>query len=298
MNWYEVKEQSAGEKRLLLLWYVYNIFGKGAVKFIVFFVTLVTFCIAKSIRNFSLNYLEIIGQKSLINSFKHFLSFSYSLIDKMEYFTDNYDVKNISFADEKAREILFKDLADNKGIYFLCSHLGNIDAMRAYFKSGTEIENIKVNLFLETRQCKIFKNFLSKITKDNPIQTYPIENIDVTTSIELKEKLDNGEILFIAGDRIAPENSDAFFTEKFLEHEVNFPVGAFKFALVMGAPIYFIVCTKEKHDKTLIHLKKFVFEGNRSDKLAALEHEYVQFLEDLTKKYPYQFYNFYDFFNK
>ena len=35
LKWYEVKEQAAGHKRLMLLWYIYNIAGKNAVKFIV-----------------------------------------------------------------------------------------------------------------------------------------------------------------------------------------------------------------------------------------------------------------------
>lgn len=297
MKWYEVKEQAAGQKRLKLLWYIYNCFGKGAVKFIVFWVTLISFILAKPIRNCSLKYLGIIGKKSLLNSFRHFLSFSYSLIDKMEYFTDNYDIDNINFADESSRQMLFKDLLNRKGIFFLCSHLGNIDVMRTFFKSGVEIDDIKVNLFLETRQCQIFRSFINEIAEDNPIQTYPVEDINLSTSIELKDKLDNGEIVFMAGDRTAPDNADSVFIESFLGRDASFPLGAFKFALLMGAPIYFIVCTKEKNDKTLIHLKKFLHEGKRTEKLKALEKEYVSFLEDLTFRYPFQFYNFYDFFN-
>ena len=297
MKWYEVKEQAAGKKRLKLLWIIYNLFGKGAVKFIVFFVMLVAFIVAKQTRECSLKYLEVIGQKSLFNSFRHFLSFSYSLVDKIECFTDNYDINKISFADEEQRKKLFDDLLNNRGIYFLCSHLGNIDAMRTFFKSGIEIENTKVNLFLETRQCQIFRNFINEIASENPINTYPIEDINLSTSIELKDKLDSGEILFMAGDRVATNNSDAIFTRKFLGHDVNYPVGAFKFALLMGVPIYFVVCTKEAEDKTLIHLKKFEFDGKRNERLNVLQDQYVDYLETLTKKYPYQLYNFYDFLN-
>ena len=50
LKWYEVKEQAAGRKRLMLLWYIYNIAGKAPVKFIVFFVTLFAFLGAPEIR--------------------------------------------------------------------------------------------------------------------------------------------------------------------------------------------------------------------------------------------------------
>lgn len=298
LKWYEVKEQAAGHKRLMLLWYIYKLAGKNAVKFIVFFVTLFAFLGAPKIRKCSEKYLKVAaGKAAAKDTFKHFLSYAYALVDKMEMFTDNFPFKNIYFADEAQREMLYKDLLDKKGIYFLCSHLGNINAMRTFFRSGTVIEDIKVNLFLEAKQCKIFKSFIDKISSDNPIVTYPVEEIDLTTSIELKDKLDSGEIIFMAGDRIAPNNDNAVFQTDFLGRKVNFPIGAFKFGMLMGAPIYFIACTKEKHDKYAIHIQKFEFIGKRKEKLEELEQQYVKFLEKLTSKYPYQFYHFYDFFN-
>lgn len=298
LKWYEVKEQAAGHKRLMLLWYIYKLVGKNAVKFIVFFVTLFAFLGAPKIRKCSEKYLKVAaGKAAAKDTFKHFLSYAYALVDKMEMFTDNFPFKNIYFADEAQREMLYKDLLDKKGIYFLCSHLGNINAMRTFFRSGTVIEDIKVNLFLEAKQCKIFKSFIDKISSDNPIVTYPVEEIDLTTSIELKDKLDSGEIIFMAGDRIAPNNDNAVFQTDFLGRKVNFPIGAFKFGMLMGAPIYFIACTKEKHDKYAIHIQKFEFIGKRQEKLEELEQQYVKFLEKLTSKYPYQFYHCYDFFN-
>lgn len=296
-KWFEMKEQAAGKKRLLLLWYIYKFLGKKTVKFIVFFVTLFTFLGAPNVRKYSQKYLKIAtGNGSPIQTFKHFLNYSYGLVDKMEMFTDNFPFKDIYFADENVKNMLYNDLLKKKGLYFLCSHLGNINAMRTFFRSGEVIDDIKVNLFLEAQQCQIFKNFINSISSDNPITAYSVENIDVTTSIEIKEKLDNGEILFIAGDRISAHNENAMFVSDFLGQKMGFPIGAFRFALILGAPIYFIACTLEKGGKYKIHLKKFDFPGSRKERLQALEAQYVEFLEDLTKKYPLQFYHFYDLF--
>ncbi len=297
MKWYEVKEQAAGAKRLMLLWYIYEIAGKKPVKFIVFFVTLFAFLGAPNIRRCSQKYLKIaVKNGSIINAFRHFLNYSYSLVDKIEMFTDNFGFKNIYFEDENVRKVFYNDLLEKKGIYFLCSHLGNVDAMRTFFRSGEIVDDTKVNLFLEENQCKIFKDFMNRISLDNPITVYPVENVDVTTSIELKQKLDEGEILFIAGDRVSAHNKSAVFVKDFLGHKVLFPVGAFKFALVLDVPIYFIACTAEKNGKYCIYLKKFESNAKRKEKLEILKDQYVEFLENLTKKYPLQFYHFYDFF--
>ena len=298
LKWYEVKEQAAGRKRLMLLWYIYKIAGKKTVQFIVFFVTLFAFSGATAIRKCSQKFQKIAtGNGSIVQAFKHFLSYAYMLIDIMEISTDNFGVKNIYFTDEQEKQILFDDFNAKKGVCFLCSHLGNTNAMRTFFKSGTEIDWIKVNMFLEVNQCKIFKNFLSEIASDNPVNVYPVENIDLTTSIEVKHKLDEGEIIFIAGDRVSAQNPKAVFCADFLGHKANFPEGAFRFSLALDVPVYFIICTKEKDGRYAIYLKKFAFTGKRREKLAELQKQYITFLENLTKKYPLQFYNFYDFFN-
>lgn len=296
-KWFEMKEQAAGTKRLLLLWYIYKFVGKKPVKFIVFFVTLFAFWGAPDVRKCSQKYLKVAtGNSSLIQAFRHFLNYSYGLVDNMEMFTDNFPFKDISFADENMKKKLYDDLLKKNGLYFLCSHLGNINAMRTFFRSGEVINDIKVNLFLEANQCQTFKNFINSISSENPITAYPVENIDVTTSIEIKEKLDNGEILFIAGDRVSAHNEKAMFVSDFLGKKMEFPIGAFRFALILGTPIYFIACTLEKGEKYKIHLKKFEFSGTRKERLQALETQYVEFLENLTKKYPLQFYHFYDLF--
>lgn len=297
-NWYEMKEQAAGKKRLLLLWYIYRLLGKKSVKFIVFFVTLFAFLAAPKVRKYSQKYLKIVtGNGSLIQSFRHFLNYSYSLVDKMEMFTDNFSFSDISFADEEMKNAIYNDFLKGNGVCFLCSHLGNINAMQTFFNSNDKTYTKKVNLFLENAQCQIFNSFINSIAIKKPITAYPVENIDVTTSIEIKDKLDNGEILFIAGDRISAHNNNenAIFTSNFLGKKMKFPVGAFRFALILKVPIYFIACTLEKDGKYKVHLKKFEKTSFRKDKLETLKSEYVEFLENLTKQYPLQFYQFYDF---
>ena len=49
MKWYQMKEQAAGEKRLMILWYIYNILGKNVVCFVVYFVAFFAFCFSAEI---------------------------------------------------------------------------------------------------------------------------------------------------------------------------------------------------------------------------------------------------------
>ena len=295
MKWYEVKEQAAGEKRLLLLWYIYKLIGKKAVKSIVIFVVYFAILGAKKIRETSKKYLKIVGIKpTSYNVYKHCLSYAFSLVDRMEIFSDNFSPEKIEFSDEKSKMQLFEDLAKEKGMFFLCNHIGNIDVMRSLMLSNARNTCSGVCVFLAKEQCKIFNSFIGKISTNQPIYLYPVEDIDINTSIEIKEKLDNNYVVFMAGDRTS-KNSINFETE-FLSHKVDFPLGTFKFAQMMEVPTYFISAIKEKNDKYKLYAQKFFVDESKKTTLEKMKKEFVEFTEKMVNIAPFQFYHFYDMF--
>ena len=126
------------------------------------------------------------------------------------------------------------------------------------------------------------------------IEAFPVEEISPHTSIEISDRLQNGEIVFMAGDRLSAQNENVAYEAEFLNHKVKFPLGALKFALMLNVPVYFIVCVKDGK-KYKIFTEKFVSEKlKRSEKLEDLKLQYVNFLEKYTLLYPEQFFNFYD----
>lgn len=289
MKWYQAREQAAGVKRLFLTWQIYKIFGKKAVRGLAFFVTLFAFFGAKEQRRCSKKYLEIIGLKpSLINQFRHFLEYSFSLVDRIEVFSGNYDYRRINFASEDERKMLENDLA--QGVFFICSHLGNIDIMRAFLAKNPDR---RVNVFLSAEQCQIFQDFVKKIAAETPVSTYPVEEIGVDTSIEIKEKLSRGEIVFMAGDRISKNNSNT--VAELFGRKILLPSGTFKFAQLMECNIYFAAALREGENYR-VFLKKFEFTGSKSETLHSMQKEYAEFLEKLTPLAPYQFFHYYDIF--
>ena len=291
MKWYQMKEQAAGTLRLLIIWKIYKIFGKKVVEFLVIFITFFAFLGAKEPRKYSKKYLSIIGMNSgLLNQFKHFLALSYSLIDKMEVYAGKFNPDNIFFDNEEDKKIFINDLS--KGVFIISSHLGNIEMMRAFLLTSI---CTNLNIFLSIDQCKIFNNFIKQIEIQSPVTIYPVEDININTSIEIKEKISNGESVVMAGDRISP-NSAGNYTQ-FLGKKIQIPSGTFKFALIMESPIYFI-CALKEGEKYRIYLKKFECNGKRSNVINQMQNEYIAFLEQLVPKYPFQFFHFYDLFEE
>lgn len=300
MKWFNIKEKSAGKKRLLLTWYIYGILGKKAVNIIAFFVALVTFIKNKDIRNYSKKYFQVLTEytnnkdykPNNINTFKHILSYAYSLTDKMVVFAGKFNAENIIFDKEEEKEKLFNQLLGKKGIFFICNHIGNIETLRSFIEHKKYGTKATISIFLQANQCKIFNDFTEKLSKKpENIKVYPIEEIGVETAIELEEDLNNGGICFMAGDRIPANNEQKTKEVTLLNKTVEVPVGVFKIAQIINSEIYFISCLKDGNK-----YKVFMKKPDDYKNIENIINEFTAFSQEMILKYPYQFYHFYDYF--
>lgn len=285
MKWYEVKERSAGEKRLILTYYIYKIFGKFPVKVIAFFVALGTFLSSKDLRNCSKKYLSIVGLKpSNINIFLQFLSYALAMVDKIEVFAGNFNPKSITTTNCND---FFRLQDENKGAVCIFSHVGNIDIARVLIN-----KNQKITIILSIEQAKLFRNFLSKFSNNETISFEPVETLGIETIIRLKDKVDKGELIFIAGDR-ASKNSKNIEVEV-LNAKTEFPKGTFKLAKLLEVPVFFVSCIKNRN-KYNFEVEEYLSEDNSLKNMAD---SFAKFISNQAERAPFQFYHFYDFFKE
>ena len=139
---------------------------------------------------------------------------------------------------------------------------------------------------------------MEKIGGDAPVKIIPVEDIDITTSINLKENVDNGEFVFMAGDRVSSDNENASNTVTIFNRKVKFPIGTFKLAQLLEAKIYFVIAIKVSDDKYNIYLKNAEFDKTLKSKKAIqkMQQELADFLQEKTMLDALQFYHFYDIF--
>lgn len=356
-KWFEQKEQQAGAGRLILTWKIYKIFGEIPVRIIAFFIAFFAYMGGKEQRESSKKYFQILAdftnekkyKPSFLNSFRHFHSYADSLVDKMLSFSGNLSAKKFEFSNPDDMNLMFETFKEGKGAFFITSHTGNVEIMRSLFLSDRYSVKPYVNVFLQKNSCEIFNTFLEHIKVKTNVDVFPVEEISVDTAVVIKEKLNKGEIVFMAGDRLSAQYPELSYDTEFLNRKVKFPLGALKFAQILECPIFFVVCAK-KDGKFIIHLKKFhesagvnksrSAEGNLTREAEAnqslsvdvnqtratednqaqaaeaalqetskishrhgkrevfdkLKSDYLEFLEEFTIQYPYQFYNFYDMF--
>lgn len=296
MKWFEVKEQSAGKKRLAFTWFLYKIFGERLLYTIAFSVAFFTFVFSPKIRSFSKKYFIKTRKytnlkSSLINQFKHILAYAFALADKILVYAGDFDTKKIEFDSEKDKVQLFNDINKNKGTFFICNHIGNIEVLHSLFADTITNSDCKINIFMSNKQSQIFNEFLSGIKQDFSTKIFQVEDIGLETGVILKENLNKGDMVFIAGDRLS-ENGSKCIDIKFFEQDISLPVGSFKLAKLMEVPTYLI--------SALRFGKKYkVFIEKQEDlSTKVLSDNFIKFMEKMTLKNPYQFFHFYDFFKE
>lgn len=289
-KWSQLSEQGAGKKRLILTKYLYQIFGEIPVRIIAFFAALVVFVKAKERRQASEKFFKILNKRFVrVHAFILFQNYANSLVDKF-----------ISCMGKlNPDKFIIEDMPQNG--FFITTHVGNVEILRSLLQKSQDAK--RVNVFLQSNACEIFNSFLKTLEIKLNLDVFPVEEINPETSIVISERLQNGELVFMAGDRLSVQSENRTYTADFLGKKVEFPLGTLKFALMMDAPINFIVCVREKNrgkykgGKYRVFTERFKSSAaNRTEKLAELQNAYVKFLEKYTLLYPEQFYHFHEMF--
>ncbi len=299
-KWYKVNEKSAGEGRLLFSWYLYKIFGEKVLLLISFLVAFVSFIMNSDVRRYSKKYFQVVyeyfGDKnlkpSLLNSFRHVLSYANSLVFKLEAFGGALKYDKIKFADSNIADEIFEKIEQKKGMVFICNHIGNVEIMRSLLLNDNRVQPRNISIFLQEDHCRVFRNFMKKIEKENDkIKIYPIEEISLSTVSEIDDSLKDGGIVIMAGDRIASKNPQQSVKMKLFNEKILIPIGTFKIAKILKSDIYFVTCLREKN-----YFMTYM-ENNSNKTEEELRKSFVSFMEKMTQISPYQFYHFYDIFN-
>jgi predicted LPLAT superfamily acyltransferase len=116
-------------------------------------------------------------------------------------------------------------------------------------------------------------------------------------SIPIAAALKRGEIVALQGDRSFGGQD---VTVRFLGGNVRFPVGAYLLAAATGAPIFQVFVVREKLTRYRFVSSPPQFVGRELlrqpvEALRGFVEQYAERLASMARQYPFQWYNFYPF---
>ncbi len=185
-------------------------------------------------------------------------------------------------------------LAAGKGAMLLTAHLGNWELGGVFLKHlGRRVAIVYVpDQFEDVERCRRLLRTASGVDE------IPIHPGDMFTSLPALRALRENRLLALQGDR---DFNDRGVWVDFLGAPAPFPLGPFMLASISGAPLLPSFITYTTGQRFAVEIGEpihVVNTGNRqADVRRALE-QWVRVLELAVKRWPTQWYTFYDFWQK
>jgi len=220
--------------------------------------------------------------------FKHFFSFGLALIDRVAVLAGKMEHFSFFFDGERN---LRDALAEGHGVLLLTAHVGNWEAAGQLLARA----NVPINVTGFDNETPEVRALINAATKTK-FRLQPLTG-SPTDIIPLVAALRRGEIVAMLGDRAygSPSTQIPFFGGT-----ASFPIGAYAIAAIAGAPLMHAFSLRE----TGGHYRFFGFppqhlqlpsRGERDAYLRNCAENFARNLEAIVKRDPFQWYNFYPF---
>jgi predicted LPLAT superfamily acyltransferase len=223
---------------------------------------------------------------------RHLWNFAVTLLDKLRVWMGDITREDVVLHNSR---IIDELLSSRQGALILISHLGNFEVCQALSESRP---GLRLTSLRHTKKAEKFNRILREFNSDSQIELLQVTDLDISAAIRLNERISAGEFIAIAADRIAIDNGRTV-VRNFLGYPACFPLGPFALATALQAPVVTIHCIKVA-GRYHIHFE-YLWRGGavarteRHKQQDALINIYVERLEYFCQEAPWQWYNFFPF---
>jgi predicted LPLAT superfamily acyltransferase len=236
------------------------------------------------------------GRVTMFTTYMHFFRFGQSLLDKfVAWIEPPTDIA----MDERQREQLYALVDSGKGCLMIGSHFGNLEYSRGIAHRHPDLV---INVLIHDKHAQNFAALLSGAAPQSRLNLIQVTDLDLDLALRLKQKVDAGEWLLIAGDRVPVGEGDNVCEASFLGHAARFPVGPYVLASLLKCPVYLLHCFSVDGEYRL-EIEKFADEIrpsriNQRRSWTAEAQRFSDALERQVGKAPLQWFNFFDFWGQ
>jgi predicted LPLAT superfamily acyltransferase len=309
-HWSEQKERAASWQ-MRLFFILARRLPSLLLKFAAFPVGLCFFIFAKKIRTESGRFLDRAAQacgknRRQFSSLRNILSFALTLVEKADAWSGKVSFERIHFQNDDIGSLIC-ELEAGKGAVLLCSHLGNMELLRAladYSRTGVSRE-VAVTSVADFGVTPFFNKMVESLNPRFQLRIINAYEINPGTILLLEEQASAGGLTVIAGDRTSANTRDQVFSIPFLGSPAHFPRGAYVLASLLGVPVYAVFGLRRRDLSVYPEYNMYVhLMGSPDQTLSRRERKgiiesyarhFASLLEGYCLRYPHQWYNFYNY---
>jgi predicted LPLAT superfamily acyltransferase len=300
-HWALMKEAGALRGMRFMVW-IHSVIGRRAFSFVLIFVMAYFYLRRGSARRASMEYLarvkrcypEALGDRSIIAlSFCHFFTFGQSLLDKQLAWAETPTSIDMDPAES---EMLFAAAESGRGCLLIGSHFGNLEYSRAI---AHRHPRLIVNVLVYDQHAEKFAALIAESDPESRMHLIQVTELDFHLALQLQNKVQDGEWVMIAGDRVPVSGKGRTCDATFFGDKASFPIGPYVLANLLRCQVYLLHCFKIENDH---HLAMEFFEeeirlprGARQRAYEIVAQKFANALEKQVARAPLQWFNFYDF---
>ena len=222
--------------------------------------------------------------KTCYSIYKCYFEFGKTLIDKVAISAGLR--QNYSFQFD-GHDNITKVLDANKGGLLISAHVGNFELAQHFFKE--QIPDSPISIVITDQDHQAIKDYLEPYLQRKSANLIVVKD-DMSHIFEINAALEKNRIVCIAGDRFMPGGK--FFKSQLLGKDAKFPSGPFILAEKLKIPVLFVYVMREPKKHYHLYAEKVEANSESAEELLDI---FTMHLQKMVMKYPYQWFNFYDF---
>ncbi len=241
-----------------------------------------------------------------LDGYRHFLSFAGRALDTFAGWTGRLGPDAVR---PVAVEALQEAAARPQGALFIVAHVGNVDLSRAVLDDATRR---RLLVLVHTRHAENYNRILRDFNPEAGVNTFQVTEIGPDTAIALKERVEQGQWIVIAGDRVPVAGQTLLGQTSsgrarvsrvpFLGEPAAFSQGPYILAALLECPVYLLFC-RRAGDHHQLYAEKLAERielprGRREEVLAGHAAAFARSLERHALADPFQWFNFFDFWQR
>lgn len=276
----------------IFVWVLKN-FGVLPAYFLLRFVALYFFLFSyKNSRQVYFLYHRKLGYSRIASILKLYTNnylLGQCIIDKIVVMSG---IKNKFTYDFEGEENLREIASLKKGGMLISAHIGNWDIAGHLLK---RLET-RIHVVMFDGEQEPIKEYLDTLTGKKSLNIIFIKN-DLSHIYEISEAFMNNELVCMHADRFIEGNKT--MTADFLGEKARFPMGPFLLASRFKVPVSYVFAVKESNFHYHLFSSKIINHDNlkKEDAMQEILKEFTKEMEVKLKKYPQQWFNYYNFWH-
>ena len=295
--WQDSKERGTPLTLLTIRWIALRL-GRPVARMLLYPITLYFLLFANSQRKASQQYLARVLKRKVtwLDSAKHIHAFASTILDRVYLLTSQFEKLKIQFP---AENIPLSYSRNGVGCLLLGSHIGSFEVLRSYAVSNYPLP---IKILMYKQQAPMMVEVLNAL---NPNVADTLISLDGSPSglLKVKEAIDSGTTVGLLGDRILGKGNEKTVICMLLGEPVKMSTAPVLLASALKVPliVFFGIYLGGNHYK--IHFELLAEEVilNRKTRqldIQAYTQQYVDILEKQMLETPYNWFNFYDYWQK